>query len=175
MHGICHHDGMDNLIAHCRPTHLSNDSSRAQPKGGRVGFYFLRFAPLLALAACATTPPVATESAAPPASAQEALRPFYAGLKDRLPVAAPNPALAADTVLTRFAFGSCVNENRAMAFWDVIAAQKPQAFLMIGDNVYGDTRATWGADMPTLSASYRKLSARQEFDRFRRSIPMMTT
>jgi alkaline phosphatase D len=131
---------------------------------------------LLALSACASVPastPVSVSAA--PSTAQEALRPYYAGLKDRLPVAAPNPALAPDTVITRFGFGSCVNENRAMAFWDVIAAQKPQAFLLIGDNVYGDTRATWGADMPTLTASYRKLSSRQEFDRFRRAVPMMTT
>jgi alkaline phosphatase D len=110
-----------------------------------------------------------------PGSAQEALRPYYASLKDRLPVAPPNASLAADTLLTRFAFGSCVNENRNMGVWDVVAAQKPQAFLLIGDNVYGDTRASWSADIPTLAASYRKLSARQEFDRFRRSVPMMTT
>jgi len=78
-------------------------------------------------------------------------------------------------VITRFAFGSCVNENRDMKFWDVIAAQKPQAFLLIGDNVYGDTRPTNGADIPTLAASYKMLNSRAEFDRFRRSIPMMTT
>jgi alkaline phosphatase D len=77
-------------------------------------------------------------------------------------------------MITRFAFGSCVNENRDMKFWDVIAAQKPQAFLLIGDNVYGDTRPTNGADIPTLPASYRKLNSRVEFDRFRRSVPMMT-
>jgi alkaline phosphatase D len=130
----------------------------------------------LLLAGCAVDNSVTyAGSASAPASAQEALRPFYAGLQSRLPVAAPNPALASDTVLTRFAFGSCVNENRSMAFWDVIAAQQPQAFLLIGDNVYGDTGSNWAADIPTLSASYRKLSSRQEFDRFRRSIPMMTT
>jgi alkaline phosphatase D len=78
-------------------------------------------------------------------------------------------------VITRFAFGSCVNENRDMKFWDVIAAQKPQAFLLIGDNVYGDTRPTNSADIPTLAASYKMLNSRAEFDRFRRSIPMMTT
>jgi alkaline phosphatase D len=142
---------------------------------GGSGFYFLRFAPLFLLAACATTPSSPTESPTPPATAQEALRPFYTSLTTALPVAAANPALPADTVLSRIAFGSCVNENRPMAFWDVIAAQKPQAFLLIGDNVYGDTRATWSADLPTLTASYKKLSARQEFDRFRRNVPMMTT
>ncbi len=163
-------------------THQSRTSNApAQPlsraaKNVHFTINFGRFAPLLLLAACATTAPIAAESPAPPASAQEALRSYYATLDPaRLPVAAPNPALSPDTLITRFAFGSCQNENRSMAFWDVIAAQKPQAFLLIGDNVYGDTRATWGADIPTLTASYRKLSSRAEFDRFRRSVPMMTT
>lgn len=129
---------------------------------------------LLALAGCATTTPLDKGGAATSATAQEALRPYYAGLAAKLPVAAPNPALNSDTVLTRIAFGSCQNENRSMAYWDVIAAQKPQAFLLIGDNVYGDTGAQWSADMPTLTASYRKLSTRQEWDRFRRSVPMLT-
>ena len=133
----------------------------------------LPFAALL-LVGCATTQQVATPAAAP-LSAQEALRPYYATLDAKLPKAPANPALAADTVITRFAFGSCVNENRDMKFWDVISAQKPQAFLLIGDNVYGDTRATSGAEIPTLVASYKKLNTRVEFDRFRRVVPMMTT
>jgi alkaline phosphatase D len=127
----------------------------------------------LLLAGCATTQPITPVAA--PHSAQQALRPYYATLEAKLPKAPVNPALAADTVITRFAFGSCVNENRDMKFWDVIAAQKPQAFLLIGDNVYGDTRATSAADIPTLAASYKKLNTRIEFDRFRRSVPMMTT
>ena len=136
---------------------------------------FVTLSAALALTACATTPVATNTDSAAPTTAQEALRPYYAGLTSKLPVAPPNASLASDTVLTRIAFGSCVNENRSMAFWDVIAEQKPQAFLLIGDNVYGDTRATNSADIPTLTASYRKLSARQEFDRFRRSVPMMTT
>ena len=144
-------------------------------KNVRFTINFGRILPFFLLSACTTIAPVATESATPPATAQEALRSYYAGLTNKLPVAPPNASLASDTVLTRIAFGSCVNENRSMAFWDVIAAQKPQAFLLIGDNVYGDTRTTNSADIPTLTASYRKLSARQEFDRFRRAVPMMTT
>jgi alkaline phosphatase D len=135
----------------------------------------LTLALLFSLSACATTPAADVSTAQAPASAQEALRPYYESLSSKLPVAPANAELADGTAITRIAFGSCVNENRSMAFWDVIAAQKPQAFLLIGDNVYGDTRATWAADIPTLAASYRKLSARQEFDRFRRSVPMMTT
>jgi alkaline phosphatase D len=136
--------------------------------------YALPFIALL-LSGCAIS--VTSTTNMPPSapqSAQEALRSYYATLDTKLPKAAPNPTLGADTVITRFAFGSCVNENRDMKFWDVIAAQNPQAFLLIGDNVYGDTRLTHGADIPTLAASYKKLSSRVEFDRFRRSIPMMT-
>jgi alkaline phosphatase D len=162
-------------IVHNRSSSVQSRRQCQTRKGGRGGFNFLRFAPLLALAACSVAPPQSVGDLTPPASPQEALRPYYASLDAKHPVAAPNPALGADTTITRFAFGSCVNENRSMAFWDVIAAQKPQAFLLIGDNVYGDVRATWGAEIPTLTASYKKLSARQEFDRFRRTVPMMTT
>lgn len=141
----------------------------------RIRHWIFATAALLALSGCATGPAKETTALSTPITAQEALRRFYAGLQSKLPVAAPNPKLADDTILTRIAFGSCQNENRSMAYWDVIAAQKPQAFLLIGDNVYGDTGSQWSADMPTLTASYRKLSTRQEWDRFRRSVPMMTT
>ena len=132
--------------------------------------YLLPVAALLLSGCAANITPLGA-----PQSAQEALRPYYATFDYKLPKAPPSPPLSPDTVITRFAFGSCVNENRNMKFWDVIAAQKPQAFLLIGDNVYGDTRPTNSADIPTLAASYKMLNSRAEFDRFRRSIPMMTT
>lgn len=131
------------------------------------------FLATLFLSGCATTV-TKTAPAAAPQSAQEALRAYYNARNAKLPVAPANPALAGDAVLTRIAFGSCVNENRDMKFWDVIAEQKPQAFLLIGDNVYGDTGSFSDADIPTLTASYRRLSSRQEFTRFRRTVPMMT-
>lgn len=132
------------------------------------------FLAALLLSSCTTTASNTVAPSAAPQSAQEALRPYYASLDARLPVAPATPALAIDTVLTRIAFGSCVNENRDMKFWDVIAAQKPQAFLLIGDNVYGDTGTTNAADIPTLTNSYRRLSSRAEFARFRKNVPMMT-
>jgi len=146
------------------------------------------FAPLLAtallLGGCSATtnyygggeadlPAVPQEAAPAPQSATDALRPFYAGLQEILPQAPAGVSLPSDTVITRFAFGSCVNEHRDMDFWNVIAAQKPQTFLMIGDNVYGDIGSTHAANIPTLSASYRKLSTRQQFASFRKTVPMM--
>lgn len=132
------------------------------------------------LAGCANTKnyygaDAAMEAPSVPQSAQAALRPYYAALTQQLPKAPAGILLSDSSTITRFAFGSCVNENRAMGFWDVIAAQNPQAFLLIGDNVYGDTATTMAADVPTLANSYRKLSSRQEFARFRRIVQMMTT
>ena len=99
----------------------------------------------LLLAGCASKQGVAPVSAhTTPASAQEALRPYYASLAAKLPVAPANPALADDTTLTRIASGSCVNENRAMAFRDVHAPPTPQASLLIGDNCHGQTVAERG-------------------------------
>lgn len=134
----------------------------------------LLFATLLLSGCASTTNNYIAPPDAAPQSAQEALRPFYATLDTNLPRAPVNPALADDAIISRIAFGSCMNENRSMAFWDAIAKQKPQAFLLIGDNVYGDTGSFTDARIPTLVQSYKKLSSRQEFDRFRRSVPMMT-
>jgi alkaline phosphatase D len=127
------------------------------------------------LSACATTEGSSAKNAAEISTAQEALRPYYQSLKQRLPVAPPNTQIDPSAAITRFAFGSCVGEHRNMAFWDVIAAQNPALFLLIGDNVYGDTGATGAADIPTLAASYRRLSSRAEFARFRQLVPMLTT
>jgi alkaline phosphatase D len=150
-----------------------------------MAFRNLAFAGIaaLALSACTATtgqyrtadgPAGRTVKAAQTGSAQEALRSYYSGLSAALPKAPPGVSLDQGTVISRFAFGSCANENRDMKFWDVIAAQNPQAFLMIGDNVYGDTGTTGAADIPTLTASYRKLSSRQEYYRFRSKVPMLT-
>ncbi len=127
------------------------------------------------LAGCTTVKEHVSRENSGPISAQETLRPYYDSLEIPMPVAPPGPKLSPDSVITRFAFGSCENENRSMAFWDKIAAQNPQTFLLIGDNVYGDSGAVSDARMPTLLASYKKLLARQEFVRFRRSVPMLTT
>ena len=77
--------------------------------------------------------------------------------------------------LSRIAFGSCADQAQPQPIWEAILAWRPDLFIFAGDNVYGDTRPTNSADIPTLAASYKKLNSRVEFDRFRRSIPMMTT
>ncbi|MEO1045953.1 MAG: alkaline phosphatase D family protein [Pseudomonadota bacterium] len=110
-----------------------------------------------------------------PESAQQALRPYYAGLDRDLPVAGPNAPLDASQPLTRIAFGSCYNENRSAKIWGSIGRTDPDLFLMIGDNIYGDTGATWAADLPSVKQSYAKLAAIPEFQQFRAKVPMLTS
>lgn len=113
-----------------------------------------------------------TTAAPPPQSAAEALRPFYAGVREPLPVAPPGATLNRGARVTRVAFGSCDHQDRHQTVWAEIAAKRPDLFLMIGDNVYGDTRATGAATIPTLSAAYARLGSRTEFRDFRAQVPM---
>lgn len=126
----------------------------------------------LALAAGLSLAAATPAAAAAPAPA-DALRPYYAALRHTLPVAPQGPELPSDSLLTRIAFGSCIQQDRSMAFWDTIAAERPQLFMTIGDNVYGDTRWQGQADLPTLRAAYATLAGREEFRRFRSQVPML--
>ncbi len=105
------------------------------------------------------------------------LEPYYDALRQTvtLPQAGPNASLPADTVLTRFAFGSCNHQSRSQHMWAQIAAVDPQMFMLIGDNVYGDT--AWGgdADLLSLREAYAEQASRPEFAQFRAATPMLTT
>jgi alkaline phosphatase D len=105
------------------------------------------------------------------------LEPYYAGLHQQveMPVAGPNPALAPATTLTRIAFGSCNHQNASQHMWAQIAAQNPQLFLMIGDNVYGDNGWDGDAGLERLRQSYLLQASHREFAGFRAQFPMMAT
>ena len=52
------------------------------------------------------------------------------------------------------AFGSCAKQYLPQPIWDNIIKAKPQVFIFLGDNIYGDT-----TDMEKLSAKYQQLGA----------------
>lgn len=112
-----------------------------------------------------------------PMTAPDVLEGYYTQLAEQitLPTAGDNAEADSGLVLTRFAFGSCFNENRAARIWNTIARTDPQLFMMIGDNVYGDTNWRGDAELGTLRASYAKLAATPEFTSFYRQVPFMTT
>jgi alkaline phosphatase D len=76
----------------------------------------------------------------------------------------------ASPALTRIAFGSCAKQSKDQPIWDAVLATKPELFVFLGDNIYGDTR-----DMKELRAKYAQLAAKPGFQRLRASTPLLAT
>jgi len=82
--------------------------------------------------------------------------------------------LGTSTELTRIAFGSCAKEDQPQPIWDVIAAEEPDLFLFIGDNMYADVPAL--PESPAdIAAAYEMLAAVPEWARFRARVPVLAT
>ena len=60
--------------------------------------------------------------------------------------------------VTTIAFGSCGNQDDPQPVLGLAAAVKPDAFIFLGDNIYGDTD-----NMDTLRNKYQRLGAKQEY------------
>ena len=131
----------------------------------------------LALAVPGATQELPQDAGTVPMSADDALMGYYAQLERQvtLPVAPPPAQLAANTRLSRIAFGSCNHQSRGQHMWAQIAASDPQLFMLIGDNVYGDTLWQGDAGLTSLRQAYAEQAAHQEFVRFRADVPMLTT
>ena len=78
--------------------------------------------------------------------------------------------LNADQTLTRIAFGSCARQYQPQPIWEQVVARKPEVFLFIGDNIYGDTQ-----DMEELRKKWGQLGAQPGFMRLRRTCPVLAT
>ena len=72
--------------------------------------------------------------------------------------------------LTRIAFGSCAEQHKPQPIWDAVQAARPELFVFLGDNVYGDTRVR-----SELEAAYAELATQPGFQRLRASTPVMAT
>ena len=70
----------------------------------------------------------------------------------------PAEAASGSADFTRFALGSCLWDSAAAPVLDVVLAAKPQAFVWLGDNIYGDTR-----DMALLKSRYQALGDNPRF------------
>ncbi len=79
-----------------------------------------------------------------------------------------DPHRALDTALTRIAFGSCAKESKEQPIWEAILARKPELFLFLGDNIYGDTR-----DMAVLREKYGQLAAKPGFQKLKATTPLV--
>ena len=63
-------------------------------------------------------------------------------------------------------FGSCLTQERSMPIFNTIKAENYDLFLMLGDNVYGDSERE---DLLELREAYDK--QRQNFDSFNFNFP----
>ena len=80
------------------------------------------------------------------------------------------PSVSADKPLSRISFGSCAKQNQPQPIWNAIVETDPQLFLMIGDNIYGDTE-----NMELLWQKYQMLGAQPGFQKLRKHCPVLAT
>lgn len=77
------------------------------------------------------------------------------GLARNLPGTSSPPASAA---YTRIALGSCLRDSANAAVLEQVVKADPDAFLWLGDNIYGDTQ-----DMAVLQGKYKALGDNKRF------------
>lgn len=68
----------------------------------------------------------------------------------------------AEEPIDTIAFGSCLKQTRPQPIWESVRASKPDVFVLLGDNIYGDTR-----DMQKLKGKWDTFSAFPEFKKLR--------
>lgn len=64
-------------------------------------------------------------------------------------------------------FGSCSHQDKEMPIFDAILKQPADAFIFLGDNIYGDTN-----DMQELRKKYEKLGSNEGFKALRNKVPV---
>jgi len=72
--------------------------------------------------------------------------------------------------LTKVLFGSCIKQEQPMPLLRTIVEQRPELFLMLGDNIYGDT-----TDMDVMRAKYAKLRQNEHFSKLLDTCPVLAT
>jgi alkaline phosphatase D len=71
---------------------------------------------------------------------------------------------------TKIAFGSCGHETEPMPVLALAASYQPDAFVFLGDNIYGDTD-----NMDTLQTKYNRLGAKPEFQQLSKATRILAT
>lgn len=72
--------------------------------------------------------------------------------------------------LQRIAFGSCAKQDQPQPIWESVVATKPQLFLFIGDNIYGDSD-----DMVVLKKKWDLLGAQPGYQKLKQTCPILAT
>lgn len=72
--------------------------------------------------------------------------------------------------ITKIGFGSCAKQDQPQLIWDAVNAAKPSLFLLLGDNIYGDSD-----DMDVLRDKWKKLAAQKGFQTLKKSARLLAT
>src|SRR5215213_7155233 len=73
-------------------------------------------------------------------------------------------------LISKIAFGSCAHESDPQPVLDLVVKHKPDLFVYLGDNIYGDTK-----DINVLKTKYQKLAAKPEFQRLKKNVRIVAT
>lgn len=79
-------------------------------------------------------------------------------------------ARKSDRLVAKIAFGSCAHQDKAQPILRTALAQRPDLFIYLGDNIYGDTR-----NMAKLRKKYGKLAEKEEFRALRAGTRVLAT
>jgi alkaline phosphatase D len=77
---------------------------------------------------------------------------------------------AANQILRKIVFGSCVQQDLPTPIFYTMATEFPDLILFLGDNIYADTE-----DMTEMRAKYDRLESNADFRRLRSEFPIMAT
>lgn len=80
------------------------------------------------------------------------------------------PKLSDVMPVTTLAFGSCAEQDQPQPIWDAVLANRPDRFVFLGDNIYGDT-----TDMAVLRAKYAQLAQQPGYQRLRAQTQVVAT
>ena len=75
-----------------------------------------------------------------------------------------------EKAVQRIAFGSCCKQDKPQPIWDSIVELKPEMFLFIGDNIYGDS-----TDMEVLQAKWKQLGDQPGYQKLKQTCPVLAT
>ncbi len=75
-----------------------------------------------------------------------------------------------DKLISKIAFGSCASETAPQPIINLVVQHRPDVFVYLGDNIYGDTY-----DMKVLKAKYDSLAAKPEYQNLKRNTRILAT
>ena len=80
------------------------------------------------------------------------------------------PSIAVDEskTLTKIALGSCNRSDYEQPLWQPILEKKPDLWIWLGDNIYGDTE-----DMQALAANYARQKNNTEYQKLLSITPVV--